>query len=443
MREFGLERLVASDEAPMVRESHAAWCLTLVERAKLGFCGPEQIRWLDRLEADPPNLRTALAWSLAGDDPEPGRRMAIALGWFWWARGDPAEGRIWLERALAHRAEAPARTHARLQTQLAEICWALGDYERAVALDEAALAACRALSDEAGIAACLLNLGRVAQDTGDYARAAALYADSLDRHRALGDDANVTRCLSNLAMATMFRGDINRAAALQEEALDLARRRSLPVHIAKSAYNLGEMQRRRGDLAQAVTLYRESLVRHRALHERRFVAEALRGLAVAAAELGETEDAIRLAGADDTVRGAIGAPITPEPERLRFERVLADVRARLGDAAFTAAWEAGRGANPDDAIARADEAADRVSAVAASARPPVGSPTAGTAPYGLTPRELAVLRLVAEGHTNPAIGETLFISPRTAQTHVTNILAKLGVASRAEAAAVAVRDRLV
>jgi non-specific serine/threonine protein kinase len=369
--------------------------------------------------------------------------MSIALGWFWWARGDPAEGRTWLERALAHSADASVRTRTRLQAKLAEIYWSLGDYVRAAALDEAALAACRALGDEPGIAACLLILGRVAQDTGDYPRAADLYADSLDRHRALGDDSNVTRCLCNLAMVTMFQGDIDRAAVLQEKALDLARSRGLPDHIAKSAYNLGEMQRRRGDLARAVALYRESLARHRELRERRFVAEALRGLAVAAAALGETQDATRLAGADEAVRGAIGAPITTEPERLAFERVLADVRARLGDAAFAAAWAAGRGANPDDAVARADEVAARLSAVAASARPPGIIPAVSAASDGLTPREREVLRLVVAGHSNPAIGERLFISPRTAQTHVTNILAKLGVASRAGAAAVAIRDGLI
>ncbi|MGZ6671113.1 MAG: helix-turn-helix domain-containing protein [Solirubrobacteraceae bacterium] len=53
---------------------------------------------------------------------------------------------------------------------------------------------------------------------------------------------------------------------------------------------------------------------------------------------------------------------------------------------------------------------------------------------GLTERELTVLSLVAEGHTNREIGESLFISEKTASVHVSRILAKLGVRSRVEAA---------
>ena len=60
-------------------------------------------------------------------------------------------------------------------------------------------------------------------------------------------------------------------------------------------------------------------------------------------------------------------------------------------------------------------------------------------PLGLTSRELQVLRLVSEGHTNPQIANALFISRKTASAHVSNILAKLGVARRVEAAAMAER----
>ncbi|MEV7558805.1 AAA family ATPase [Streptomyces sp. NPDC089795] len=61
---------------------------------------------------------------------------------------------------------------------------------------------------------------------------------------------------------------------------------------------------------------------------------------------------------------------------------------------------------------------------------------------GLTSRERDVLRLVAAGNTNRKIAEELFISPKTASVHVSNILAKLGVAGRGEAAALAHRLRL-
>ena len=64
-------------------------------------------------------------------------------------------------------------------------------------------------------------------------------------------------------------------------------------------------------------------------------------------------------------------------------------------------------------------------------------------PYGLTPRELDVVRLLATGKSDREISEGLFIGVRTVETHVTNLLAKLGAHNRAEAAALAVRHRLV
>jgi DNA-binding NarL/FixJ family response regulator len=64
-------------------------------------------------------------------------------------------------------------------------------------------------------------------------------------------------------------------------------------------------------------------------------------------------------------------------------------------------------------------------------------PAAPTWAFGLTDRELAVLRLLGEGKTNTEIGAALFISRSTASVHVTNILRKLGVTSRVQAATIA------
>jgi DNA-binding CsgD family transcriptional regulator len=97
---------------------------------------------------------------------------------------------------------------------------------------------------------------------------------------------------------------------------------------------------------------------------------------------------------------------------------------------------------PEDGVRRvarwARELAARSEIVLAIAGAPRGnseSRTAGAGVGSLTPRELQVLALVAQGFTNPQIGQQLFISPKTASVHVSAILVKIGAANRTEAAA--------
>jgi len=80
---------------------------------------------------------------------------------------------------------------------------------------------------------------------------------------------------------------------------------------------------------------------------------------------------------------------------------------------------------------------------AAAAGPGAAPPTRPLTRYGLTYRELTVLRLLAAGRTNPQIGAELYISTSTASVHVSNILRKLGVSGRVQAAALAERSGLL
>ena len=97
-------------------------------------------------------------------------------------------------------------------------------------------------------------------------------------------------------------------------------------------------------------------------------------------------------------------------------------------------------------LSRAVEAFERLGAIGALAAAQairarlVRSPAR---PFGLTGREVAVLRLIAHGLPDREIGERLFISPRTVSTHVSNMLSKVGVSNRVELAAWALRNHVL
>ena len=114
---------------------------------------------------------------------------------------------------------------------------------------------------------------------------------------------------------------------------------------------------------------------------------------------------------------ASGLPVEPA-FRDAHHRDVAAVRAALGEGAFTAAWKAGTMLPLDEAIADASTVAE----LNPRERAWAGSPAKAT-PFGLTPRELDVLGLLAEGRTDKEIGTALFISHRTAMNHVARILA--------------------
>jgi DNA-binding NarL/FixJ family response regulator len=122
-------------------------------------------------------------------------------------------------------------------------------------------------------------------------------------------------------------------------------------------------------------------------------------------------------------------------DRIRYERTLAAARAQLDEAAFNAAWDAGRRLTIEQAIAQAEQIT-AVADTAFNALPPRD-------PNALTVREREVLRLVATGLSDAQIATQLVISRRTVQTHLTSIFGKFGVNSRSAAAHHALSRKLL
>jgi DNA-binding CsgD family transcriptional regulator len=197
---------------------------------------------------------------------------------------------------------------------------------------------------------------------------------------------------------------------------------------------LGDIAREAGNWPEAIAYYQESLTHHWTQRDSLGVADALLRLAQILLALGDMELATRFFGCAEAQHDRAGVLVW-EPARLGYEQSVAAARAALGDATFQAAWDAGRAL----ALGEAIELAANVRAE------PIPAPDRSVAPGPsprLSARELEVLRLVAQGRTDREIAAALLISRRTATTHLTHILDKLGLDSRTAAAAHAVRHGL-
>jgi ATP/maltotriose-dependent transcriptional regulator MalT len=250
-----------------------------------------------------------------------------------------------------------------------------------------------------------------------------------------GDPNWIAMMTSNLGWVSYLIGDLEQSASLTLESLGQFRTLGMTQDIALALSNLGEIAAIRGDYHQAAKLYQERLA---LAWDAWGIRMSIEGLAMIAASAGEAERAARLYGAAEAYREALGTSVTPGGYRDAYEASVSAAKTALGEERFAAAWTAGRALTVEEARA---EAARLASALEDTANGDAADdPARGT---GLTARELEVLRLMVAGRSNPEIAAALFVSPRTAQTHVGNILAKLGVESRTEAAAHAVRLGLV
>ncbi|MCC6790566.1 MAG: tetratricopeptide repeat protein [Thermomicrobiales bacterium] len=480
IRDFAAEQLAAAGEETAFRDRHARYFCEFAERGRDEIAGHQQAAWLNRLDAELANVRAALNWSLERGDVATGQAIAGAMPRYWEIRGNLTEGRVWTDRALvagadrtkerasvligaatlarrqgeyaraiAHYEEAlgiarelnDAQTIARALNNLGVVAQDQGNYERAQELGEESLALFRAAGDRIRIAAALNNLGIVSRRKGDPERATELFEESLVIWKELGDNLRTALALNNLGVASFEAGDLPRAAARYEEALVIWRERGDRTGAALSLHNLAEVLRDQGDLARSAALWEESLALRAEQGNVAGFAESLSGLAVIAMRAGLNERAVRLLGAAEGMQQRIGYQLPPK-ERDQQTRATAALRAKLDAASFQRAWEAGETMSLDDAVAFVRSSAEETAAAAKAAAAREADKSAAQA-AGLTRRELEVLRLVVDGNSDKEIGEALFISHRTAMTHVLNILNKLGVNSRTAAAAYALRQGLV
>jgi predicted ATPase/class 3 adenylate cyclase len=347
IREYASERLDDSGEAEEVRERHAGHFRALALEAEPKLRGPEQAIVLERLQAEVINLRTALNWFDSAGATDAVLEMATALLRFWDIRGHWSEARLWLEPTPAW-ASVPSGLRSDALKHAAGWSFRQGDYERARSYADQALALRPERSDRRRQGA-LDVLAQVAIAQGDAERALALLEEALAVAREAGDAWRTSLALTNLAGIAV-------AAHRWPEAEDYAQQ-ALAVTAALDDYGragalyyraVARMHFGRSD--EAIPLLAEVAKIVFPLGDLSGIAECLEAFAAIELERGRVDGAARLLGAAEATIESVGGSYQ-RTERDLYERTLAGVRARLGEADLTSAWTEGRALDADAAFA--------------------------------------------------------------------------------------------
>jgi DNA-binding CsgD family transcriptional regulator/tetratricopeptide (TPR) repeat protein len=353
-------------------------------------------------------------------------------------------------------------------------------HAEAAAYYEESLHYWRQLGDTWGMAAVLGNLGLIARYAGRYSEAEAYTRESLSLRRELGALSGVAIALENLAMLLFYRDEHDQAREYFTEALHIYRYMDMKKELAtclglygffcttiadllgaEAAYSemcrLGEWLQNddlrggafvglasvailRADGEQTLDLLTQGFALYRSLSDGQII-----GYLDVAADLmlyvQQHEHASRLLAAMSALRDRLGAPLPPVSQPL-YEQHLALLRTSLGAARFEHCWNEGYAADPKALMAEALGLERQEAEVGAVACEPAPAAPAESYPAGLTQREVEVLRLVAQGLTNPQIAEQLVISRVTVNAHLRSIFSKLDVATRSAATRFAVEQGL-
>jgi len=429
IRKYALDQLQVVDELAEVRARHAGYFIECAEQLQAALRGPDMAATLDALARDYGNFRAVFQWALETDELTSGLRLANALYRFWVARGHLSEARGWLESALARSQAVPAATRAAALSAGGVMAAMQHDHERAIGSFRESLELWETLGDQGRVAGALLNLGIEAHITGRVDQAQRHLERAQELFVAVGDRSGQARAVASRARIAREQGDLTRARQLAEESLGLFQAVGDLFGSAQQFANVGHVRLALADRPAAAEAFRQALVTWRSIGNTLDVAECLEGVAAVLAN-GQARRAAQLLGAAEALRETSGA-LVAAVDLSRYAALVTRVKGLLRDDTFAAAWRGGR----EMAIDEAMDLALRDDAVAAPADVDgVGS---------LSPREVDVAKLIANGSSNRDIADVLVVSVKTVETHIQHIFRKLNVKARSEVAVWAARNGLI
>ena len=341
IREYAREKLESSQDAQPTLRRHAEYYLALAESAEEQMRGPDQALWLERLEREHDNLRAALRWADERVEVDLELRMGAALRGFWRGHAHFTEGRRWLERALSLSLGQRTELRAELLEGAGWMSRARGDYEDADRLYTEALHIRRELGDLDEVATALRLLGNIRYELEDREGGEALWRESLEVRPPDGDRRAAAETLNNLGVAARDRGDLQAASDYYLGAQAIFTGVGDVEGMARIDMNMGDLAYDRGEYAEGIGHSQAALARFHAMGNTWDLVDCLDFLGANLCGLGRGEEAVRIFGASQALREAIGAARSSRDAAIH-DGFIARVREQLAPDAYDTLWSDGR-----------------------------------------------------------------------------------------------------
>lgn len=484
IREFAWAQMLQHENIQGLREKYLDYYHGLARDAELGFRSKEQVYWLDTIDVENANLQVALGWGMAAefgsDIWNKGIDILAHLQRYWLLRGHFATGAQWQERA---RAIIDARFNAldgedvpnllleqrgRVYGLSGYLYWIMGRYHSAKDLLQTSLTIFQSLGDESKLWEAMNSVAVNLEYMGEFEQSREYYRRALQITQKIGDRWQEMRLLINTGNACIGLGDFDEGQTHLQSALRLARELGDDYYVAACFQGIGYLEFRQKRFARAESSLRQSL----ALFEKmdvpfiyvwtvvslaRVLAESDRhaetaALLIKAIQLAEFqkdrnlyrtmletfvafcislrnwEAAAQFLGCMEGSFSGENDVIAPV-DQIIFQNLIKEVQGMMTAISFAKAKKIGAEMDVQHAFDLAISICNEAQ-IGRSVAPPIDDP--------LTMREREVLILLAKGRSNAEISQELVVVEKTVEKHVANILRKLAVKNRTEAAAWAV-----
>jgi predicted ATPase/DNA-binding CsgD family transcriptional regulator len=431
VREFALGQLVKSSDEAITRRKHAEWYLWLTRNWGIRYHSPpsSEARLLF------PDIRAAIDWMRTHGDPEDHVRLVNqAVHVCATTASSVSAGANWIRCALEHSSGVNDLTQSQALLNLSHLKNLLGDKQGARECLNDSLRIAREHPRTFELSITLKVCGAHAQEDQHYVNANHNLDEALAVARDIEHEPLQAEILMFKALAASGEGAHQEALDWAATSVQLMRSSTIsPIHVAHCLNVFAITLTQAGELSRAAEMFRQAIETD---DNGWALTLSTAGLTAVACRLGEHLRAAKLGGFVNALCTRFNVVLL-SPERDMFDHAKAIARESLGDQQFTDAQESGRKMTRDQGIAFALETVDLL---LSEASPIEDSDQSLDEIQELTAREREVLTLIAQGYRNREIADELFISRKTAVNHVSNILGKLGVSSRTEAARVAIQQ---